>query len=53
MEEFDNVENLWDTIPTNLQQFNLLIEKRCSIKLREVRDVRVENKEATALSFLK
>lgn len=35
--EYDNFKDLWDTIPTADQKLNLLIEKLCSIELREVR----------------
>lgn len=35
--EYDNFKDLWDTIPTDQQKLNLLIEKLCSIEARELR----------------
>ncbi|XP_049800094.1 uncharacterized protein LOC126235416 [Schistocerca nitens] len=33
--EYDNFKDLWDTIPTENQNLNLLIENLCAIELRE------------------
>ncbi|XP_047004604.1 uncharacterized protein LOC124622855 [Schistocerca americana] len=33
--DYDNFKDLWDTIPTEKQSLNLLIEKLCTIELRE------------------
>ncbi|XP_049861642.1 uncharacterized protein LOC126355390 [Schistocerca gregaria] len=33
--DYDNFKALWDTIPTEKQSLNLLIEKLCTIELRE------------------
>ncbi|XP_047097580.1 uncharacterized protein LOC124711510 [Schistocerca piceifrons] len=33
--DYDNFKGLWDTIPTEKQSLNLLIEKLCTIELRE------------------
>lgn len=45
--EYDNFKDLWDTIPTADQKLNLLIEKLCSIELREIRTDK-ESNEVTA-----
>ncbi|XP_049813807.1 uncharacterized protein LOC126260519 [Schistocerca nitens] len=34
-ENYDKFKDLWDTIPTEKQSLNLLIEKLCTIELRE------------------
>lgn len=34
--EYNNFKDLWDTIPTDQQKLNLLIEKLCSIEAREL-----------------
>ncbi|KAK9703677.1 Zinc knuckle [Popillia japonica] len=33
--EFDNFKDIWDTIPSENQKLNLLIEKLCTIELRD------------------
>ncbi|XP_049809251.1 uncharacterized protein LOC126252403 [Schistocerca nitens] len=33
--DYDNFKDLWDTIPTEKQSLNVLIEKLCTIELRE------------------
>ncbi|XP_047115896.1 uncharacterized protein LOC124795858 [Schistocerca piceifrons] len=33
--DYDNFKDLWDTIPTEKQSLNILIEKLCTIELRE------------------
>lgn len=33
--EYDNFKDLWDTIPSKSQNLNLLIEKLCTIELRD------------------
>lgn len=33
--EYDNFKDLWDTIPSENQRVNLLIEKLCTIELRD------------------
>jgi len=44
--EYDNFEDVWDTIPTSTQRVNLLIEKLCAIELRAAK---LALAEATAL----
>jgi hypothetical protein len=43
--EYDNVKDIWDTIPTSKQTVNLLLEKLCAIELRAKK---LASAEATA-----
>jgi hypothetical protein len=44
--EYDNFKDVWDTVPTNAQTLNLLIEKLCAIELQADKQI---SAEATAL----
>lgn len=51
--EYDNFKDLWDTIPTDQQKLNLLIEKLCSIELREIGTESTVSGNATAFAVFK
>ena len=51
--EYDNFKDLWDTIPTDQQKLNLLIEELCSIELREINMESTVSANATAFAASK
>jgi len=49
--EYDNFKDLWDIIPMDKQKLNLLIEKLCSIELREMKTDKAMSDNAALITY--